>query len=93
MAGTDVVLAFIIPPQQSVHDPSPPLKKLFGFQRVYLEINQTTEIYLPLDIQSLLIVALDGSKWLEPGLHQIFIGKEQIHTIQLQGKSILFSSF
>ena len=87
MAGSDVVLAFDIPPQQSLYDPSPPLKKLFGFQRVYLEINQTTEIYFPFYIQSLLTIALDGSKWLEPGSYQITVGKQHMHTIQLQGEA------
>jgi hypothetical protein len=92
MAGSDVVLAFITPPQQSLHDPSPPIKKLFGFQRVYLDINETIGIYFPFDIQSLLTIALDGSKWLEPGSHQIIIGKQHMHTIHLEGEPIRWSS-
>ncbi len=91
MAGSDVILAFITPPQQSLHDPSPPLKNLFGFQRVYLEINETTEIYFPFDIQSLLTIALDGSKWLEPGSHKIMIGKQHMHTIHLEGEPMRWS--
>jgi hypothetical protein len=86
MAGSDVVLAFITPPQQSVNDPSPPIKKLFGFQRVYLDINQTIQIYFPFNIQSLLTIAHDGSKWLEPGSYTIIIGKQHMHTIHLQGE-------
>lgn len=88
MTGSDVVLAFIIPPQQSFVDPSPPIKKLFGFQRIFLEINQTSELYFPLNIRSLLMVAENGSKWLESGSYHILIGKQQIYTIHLQGQSI-----
>ncbi|CAF0937627.1 unnamed protein product, partial [Didymodactylos carnosus] len=73
--------AFVTPPQQSVRDPSPPVKKLFGFQRVCLETRQTTEIYFPFGIQSLLTIALGGSKWLEPWLHKVMVGKQHMHTI------------
>ncbi|CAF1090258.1 unnamed protein product [Didymodactylos carnosus] len=93
MAGSDVFLAFVTPPQQSVRDPSPPIKKLFGFQRVYLETSQTTEIYFSFNIRSLLTIVLDGSKWLEPGLHKIMVGKQHMHTIHLEGEPIRWSSF
>ena len=86
-AGDDVVLAFITPPRTSLLDPSPPIKKLFGFERVLLDVNQTTEVFFPLSIDSLLIVAHDGSKWLEPGSYKIVIGKNHMHTVHLQGQS------
>jgi hypothetical protein len=88
MAGSDVVLAFIVPPQQSSYDSSPPLKKLFGFQRVYLEVNQTTELYFPLNIRSLLTTGEDGLKWLEPGLYHILLGKRHMYNVELQGKAL-----
>lgn len=50
------------------------------------------EIYFPLNIQSLLTVALDASQWLKAGSHEILIGKEHMHTIQLEGQSIRLSS-
>jgi beta-glucosidase len=88
-AGGDVVLAYVTPPQTSLSDPSPPMKKLFGFERVNLDVNQTTQVYFPLNIQSLLTVAhKDGSKWLEPGSYRILIGQQHMHTIHLQGKAI-----
>ncbi len=40
----DVVLAFVTPPQQSLNDPRPPITKLFGFERVHLDLNQATSI-------------------------------------------------
>jgi hypothetical protein len=91
VAGSDVVLAYVIPPRQSINDPSPPLKKLFAFERVYLDVNQTTQIFFPLNIQSLLTVAHDGSKWLEPGTYKILIGQEHMHTVYLRGKAIQWS--
>lgn len=93
VAGSDAVLAFIIPPQTSFHDPSPPKKKLFGFERVYLDVGQTTQVYFPLNIQSILTVAYDGSKWIEPGSYQIIIGREHMYTIHLQGNPTRWSFF
>ena len=93
LAGDDVVLAFIVPPRVSAKDPSPPLKKLIGFERVHLEIGQTTQVFFPLNIDSLLTVAQDGSKWLEPGAYKILIGQQHMHTLHLQGESILWSTF
>jgi hypothetical protein len=90
-AGDDVVLAFITPPKTSLNDPSPPIKQLFGFERVHLNVNATAEIYFPLHLSALLTTGRDGSKWLEPGHYQIKIGQEPMHTIELRGKSTLWS--
>jgi beta-D-xylosidase 4 len=86
MAGDDVVLAFIKPPETSLKDPTPPIKQLFGFQRVHLNVNETTQVFFPFHISVLLTIARDGSKWLEPGLYQIIIGQKWMHTIELQGE-------
>ena len=91
MAGNDVVLAYVKPPQESFNDPSPPIKKLFGFARVYLNVGETTQVYFPLNIQSLLTVGHDGTKWLEPGIYRILIGHQHMHTIHLQGNPTRFS--
>ncbi|CAF4492493.1 unnamed protein product [Rotaria magnacalcarata] len=91
VAGDDVVLAFITPPKTSFTDQTPPIKKLFGFERVRLNVNETTQVFFPLNIDSLLTVALDGSKWLEPGSYKIIIGKQHIHTVQLQGQPTRWS--
>jgi hypothetical protein len=89
--GDDVVLAYVTPPKISINDPSPPIKKLFGFERVRLDVNQTTQLFFPLNTDSLLTVARDGSKWLEPGLYRILIGQQHMHTIYLKGKSTRWS--
>jgi beta-D-xylosidase 4 len=89
--GDDVVLAYVTPPQQTLSDPSPPIKKLFGFQRVHLDVNQTVQVFFSLNIQSLLTVAHDGSKWLESGSYRIMIGQQHMHTIHLQGKPAKWS--
>ncbi len=87
MVGDDVVLAFITPPRSSIKDPSPPIKQLFGFERVHLNVNETVQVFFPLYVNALLTVATDGSRWLQPGLYQIIIGQKLMHTIELQGKS------
>ncbi|CAF1107156.1 unnamed protein product [Adineta steineri] len=91
VAGDDVVLAYVIPPQITFNDQTPPLKKLFGFERVHLNVHESTEVFFPFNMQSLLTVAHDGSKWLEPGFYKILIGKQHIHTIHLQGKPTRWS--
>jgi hypothetical protein len=91
VAGNDVALAYVTPPEESLNDPSPPIERLFGFERVYLDVGQTTQVYFPLNIQSLLIIVHDGSKWLEPGSYRILVGKLHMHTIHLQGKPAQWS--
>jgi hypothetical protein len=86
--GDDVVLAYVTPPTKSLNDPSPPMKRLFGFERVRLDVGQTTQVYFPLNSDSLLTVGRDGSKWLEPGAYRILIGKQHMHTVHLRGKAV-----
>jgi hypothetical protein len=93
VAGDDVVLAFITPPKGSVGNPTPPIKQLFGFERVHLNVGETAEIYFPLHVNDLASVRSDGSKWLEPGLYTIRIGDKLVHTIDLNGKATLWSRF
>jgi beta-D-xylosidase 4 len=93
MEGDDVVLAFITPPQAPINDETPPIKQLCGFERVHLNINETVQVFFSLNVQSLLTIAGDGSKWLHPGQYHISIGKQQMHTIELQGKSAPWPSF
>ena len=88
MEGDDVVLAFITPPRTSFKDPSPPIKQLFGFERVHLNVNETAQIYFPLYVNALQTIAHDGSKWLEPGLHQIVIGQKLMCQIHLTGDAV-----
>jgi hypothetical protein len=92
MAGDDVVLAFITPPQQPLSGEIPPIKQLFGFARVHLNVNETAQVFFPFNVGGLLSIARDGSKWLHPGLYRIMIGKQVMHTIELQGKSALWAS-
>jgi len=91
MTGDDVVLGFVTPPRKSLNDQTPPIKKLFGFQRVKLNAGETTQVFFPLNIQSLLTITRDGSKWLEPGSYKILIGKQHMHTVHLHGKPARWS--
>ena len=92
MAGDDVVLAFVTPPQVPQNGQTPPIKQLFGFERVHLNVNETAEVFFALNTDALLSIARDGSKWLHPGLYCITIGKQMTHRIELHGKSTRWSS-
>ena len=89
--GDDVVLAFVTPPQQSNFDATPPMKKLVGFERVRLNVGETTQVFFPVSIDALLTVTHDGAKWLEPGTYLFRIGKQVIHKVQLQGQPARWS--
>ena len=93
MNGDDVVLAYIIPPQ-IVHDgETPPIKQLFGFERVNLNVGETKQIFFPLNIEAMVRIGRDGSKWIIPGEHHILIGNQKMFTIKLNGSSMLWQRF
>ncbi|CAF1022487.1 unnamed protein product [Rotaria sordida] len=87
IAGDDVVLAFVAPPQTPRNGQTPPIKQLFGFERVHLNVNETIQVFFPFSVSALLTVASNGLKWLHPGQYRILIGQQVIHIIELQGKS------
>ena len=91
VAGNDAVLAFITPPRNSLHDQTPPIKKLFGFERVHLDVGETVQLFFPLNTGSLLVTGHDGSKWIEPGSHGIVVGNQVIHTVILEGRPARWS--
>jgi hypothetical protein len=93
MDGDDVVLAFITHPQVLRDGQTPPIKQLFGFERVHLRINETKQVFFPFDIQTLFTIARDGSKWLHPGQYRILIGKQHMFTVELYGDSALWKRF
>jgi hypothetical protein len=92
MAGDDVVLAFVTPPQVPRNGQTPPIKQLFGFERVHLNVNETVQVFFAFNVDSLFSIARDGSKWLHPGLYRITIGKQLTHRIELHGKSARWPS-
>ena len=91
--GDDVVLAFVTPPQTGVDGQKQPIKQLFGFERVYLNVNETKEVFFPFDMQTLLAVAQDGSKWFHPGTYNVIVGRETMYTIELHGSSVQWKPF
>ena len=93
MDGDDVVLAYVTPPQVLREGQSPPIKQLFGFKRINLSINQTKQVFFPFNIETLLTIARDGSKWLHPGQYHILIGNQRMFTIELRGHSALWKRF
>ncbi len=93
MNGDDIVLAYITPPQVLRDGQTPPIKQLFGFERVHLNVNETKQVFFPFNIETLLSVARDGSKWLHSGEYHIVIGKQRMFTVVLRGHSALWKRF
>ena len=93
MNGDDVVLAYIVPPQVERDGATPPLKQLFGFERINLNVSETKQVFFPSNIESILTVAEDGSKWLHAGKYDIVIGNQRMFTIDLNGHSTLWQRF
>jgi hypothetical protein len=91
--GDDVVLAYIKPSQVLHDDEMPPIKQLFGFERVNLNVAETKQIFFPLYIEALFTIAQDGSKWLRSGEYQILIGNEKMFRLNLNGSSTLYKRF
>ncbi|CAF0991145.1 unnamed protein product [Adineta ricciae] len=87
MNGDDVVLAYVTPPNVS-SEQVPPFKQLFGFERVYLKVNETKEVCFAFTVETALLVAHNASKWLHSGSYRIMIGQQHIGVIQLQGQTI-----
>jgi beta-D-xylosidase 4 len=93
MDGDDVVLAYVTPPQVLNRGQSPPIKRLFGFQRINLKVNETKQVIFPFNNEALFTVALDGSTWLHPGQYHILIGSQRMFTVELRGHSALWKRF
>jgi hypothetical protein len=91
--GDDVVLAYVIPPQVLRDGQIPPIKQLFGFERIHLNVNQTKQVFFPFNIEPLFTIAQDGSKWLHPGEYHILIGNQLMFTVELWGNSALWKRF
>jgi hypothetical protein len=49
--GDDVVLAYILPPQVLCDGQTPPIKQLFGFQRVNLNVDETKQVFYYMVVQ------------------------------------------
>jgi hypothetical protein len=93
MNGDDVVLAYIKPPQVLHDGETAPMKQLFGFERVNLNVGETAQVFFPLNIEALFTVGLDGSKWIHCGEYQILIGNEKMFEMKLNGSSTLWERF
>ena len=93
MNGDDIVLGYITPPQVLRDGQTPPIKQLFGFERIHLVVNETKQVFFPFNVESLFTVARDGSKWLHPGQYHILIRGQRMFTVELRGQSALWKRF
>jgi hypothetical protein len=57
MNGDAVVLAYVVPPQVLRDGVTPPIKQLFGFERINLNVGETKQVFFPFNIESVLTVA------------------------------------
>jgi hypothetical protein len=58
-----------------------------------LNVGETKQVFFPFNIESVLTVAWDSSKWLHSGESHIVIGNKRMFTIELQGYSSLWQRF
>ncbi|CAF1363822.1 unnamed protein product [Rotaria sordida] len=93
MNGDDIVLAYIKPPQILDDGETPPIKQLFGFERINLNVGETKQVFFPLNIETLFRIDRYGSKWIHPGEYDILIGNQHMFTIKLNGYSTLWIPF
>jgi hypothetical protein len=62
MNGDDVVLAYIIPPKILCDGKMRPIKQLFGFKRINLNVGEIKQVFFPLNTESILTIVRAGSK-------------------------------
>ncbi|KAK6265198.1 hypothetical protein QUC31_016035 [Theobroma cacao] len=74
--GSDAVLVYSVPPEGIV---GTPFKQVVGFERVYLQANESVNVKFVLNVcQSLNIVDVSGYRLLPSGLHKIVVGDNAI---------------
>jgi beta-D-xylosidase 4 len=93
MDGDAVVLAYIKPPQVLHDGQTPPIKQLFGFERIHLSVNETKQVFFPFTTKTLLAIGRDGSKWIHPGQYHIVIDTQRMFTVELRGYSAVWERF
>jgi hypothetical protein len=62
MNGDDVVLAYIIPAKVLCDGEVRPIKQLFGFKRINLNVGEIKQVFFPLNTESILTIVRAGSK-------------------------------
>ena len=72
-AGDEVVECYLMARDR----PEAPLRKLVGFKRVALAAGATRRVTLQVDARALSLVAADGSRSVEPGRYELFLGGGQ----------------
>jgi hypothetical protein len=88
------IISFTHPhPQVLCDGHTPPIKQLFGFERVHVNVNEMKQVFFPFNIETLLAVACDGSKWLHPEEYHIVIAKQHMFTVVLRRHSALWKRF
>ena len=82
-AGDEVVLAFITQPSIT----EGPLKRLFGFDRIHLNVGETKEVFFSTSPDVLAIVDDQGRKIVHPGLVKVLVG-DVLFDLVVQGESV-----
>eukprot|EP01084_Bolivina_argentea_P233605 393420_1 len=65
-----VILGFVT----SQNDPDAPLKKLFDFERVFVDIGKSVNVTLSVSPESISIVNKNGNERIVPGIYNLHIG-------------------
>ena len=91
--GSVSVLSFITASVDPSLAPSPPLKQLVGFDRLYLDAGQTESAHFILTLDGLSSVVSDGSVWLFPGVYRLYIQEDERleRSIEVKGQPWMVS--
>jgi beta-glucosidase len=73
MDGDEVVEAYLRAPQSDIA----PIRSLVGFQRVHLKAGESKTVTLQIAPRQLSMVAADGTRAVQPGNYDLFVGGHQ----------------
>ena len=74
VAGSDVVLAFVVPPPVP-GESGAPIKTLIGFERVFLQPGQSAVLQFPVTPNDLSYVGVSGQRVSHAGVWKVLVGE------------------
>src|ERR1700749_1208646 len=74
--GDETVEIYLVPKAVANHPPAP-LRALVGFQKVHLRKDETKTVQIAIAPRQLSLVAADGSRSVQPGEYDLYIGGGQ----------------
>jgi len=74
--GDETVEIYLVPKSVANHPPLP-LRALVGFEKIHLREGETKTVQATIDPRQLSLVAADGSRGVQPGEYELYVGGSQ----------------